>query len=100
MSKTLEEVIYQCRWVDGIKNDPSMVSDKSLAKAIEEAGWTRDPLEANIRKRLEILKKRREDLWEAIKHAAANDMRIRESMIREEYEKSGVEVRLLESLLP
>jgi hypothetical protein len=39
MPKTLEEIIYQARWVDGIKKDPALVSDAALAKAIEEAGY-------------------------------------------------------------
>ena len=37
MSKTLEEVIYQCRWVDGIKDQTgTIVSDAGIAKAIRE----------------------------------------------------------------
>jgi hypothetical protein len=36
VAKTLQEVIYQCRWVDGIKNDPAMVSDKEIARVIQE----------------------------------------------------------------
>jgi len=100
VSKTLEEVIYQVRWVDGIKKDPAMVSDAGLAKAIEEAGWTQDPLEDKIRERIETLKERRKALWQEILRCTQYDYRIRESMVRAEYEEARVEQRVLESLLP
>ncbi len=34
LEEELIAVIYKCRWVDGIKKDASLVSDKELAKAI------------------------------------------------------------------
>jgi len=34
MAQTLEEAIYQVRWVDGIKKDSALVSDAGIADAV------------------------------------------------------------------
>lgn len=36
MEDIVTDIIYKCRWVDGIKKDGALVSDRAIAKAIVE----------------------------------------------------------------
>lgn len=56
MTKTLEEVIYKCRWVDGIKDQSgTIVSDAGIAEAVrgfvrqaESDAWERGMADAKL----------------------------------------------------